>query len=123
MIRKTVYAVGLLFASSALLLALTDPPSWKKGLVISAAVSGHGAIPGANGRRYREQQDIWWSYRIAAECYIYSVVSRRTPVQAGLQPDSPVKFLEKKSWIYVRDRDGKLLDLKIVRKDKSKECQ
>jgi hypothetical protein len=122
MIRKTVYAFGLLFACSTLSLAETGPSSWKKGLVVSADVNGYGLNPG-NRKDYRGASDIWWSYRITAECFSYSVVSRRTPSQSGLRPNTQIRFWEQKSRIYILDRNGKPLALKIVRKDKSKKCR
>jgi hypothetical protein len=123
MMRNIVCGLGLLFASSAFVLAGTDPSSWKKGIVVSAAVNGHGPIQGADAKSYRGRQDIWWNYRIDAGCFSYSVVSRRTPSQAGLQPDKTIKFLEEKSRIHILDRDGKPLALRIVRKDRSKKCR
>jgi hypothetical protein len=123
MIRKIACAVGLLFASSAFLIAGTDSSSWKKGLVISADMNGHGPTQDANEKRDRGQQDIWWNYLITAECFSYSVVSRRSPSEAGLQPNNPVKFSENKNRIYVRDRDGRLLSLRIFSKHRSPKCR
>ena len=123
MIRKIACAVGLLFASSAFLLTATDLSAWKNGIVISADVSGQGLNPANNPKGYRGESDIWWTYRIKAECFSYSVASRRTPSQAGLQPDHPIRFREEKSKIHILDRDGNPLALKIVRKDKSEKCR
>jgi len=123
MIRKMVHAIGLLFVSSAFLLSANDPSSWKNGLVVSADVRGHGLNPANNRRGPQGESDIWWTYRITAGCFSYSVASRRTPSQAGLQPDKPIRFREEKNRVQVLDRDGKPLALKIVRKDKSAKCR
>ena len=123
MIRKIVCALSLIFASALFSFAGTGPSSWKRGLVTSADVSGYGLSPGNNRKDKRGESDIWWTYQITAECFSYSVVSRRTPFQAGLEPNKPIRFREEKKRIYILDRDGKPLALKIVRKDKSAKCR
>ena len=123
MIRKIVCALSLLLGSASFSLAGTDPSSWKKGLVVSADVNAHGLNPGNNRKDNRGDLDIWWTYGITTECFSYSVVSRRTPSQAGLKLNNAIRFREEKSRIQILDRDGKPLALKIVRKDKSAKCR
>jgi hypothetical protein len=122
MIREIACAFGLLFASSALP-DWQEPSSLKKGVVVSADVSGHGLDPNRSRKDTRGESDIWWTYHIKSDCFSYSIVSRRTPSQAALQPSHTIRFWEKKNMFYILDRSGNQLALKIVRKDKSLQCR
>lgn len=94
---------------------------WQSGLVTAASVSGQGPASAAPARA-AAGRDIWWNYCIAANGIHYSVTSRMAPAKLSLAPNSPVRFREKGNRLYMLDRSGKRVELRVVRKGNAGSC-
>jgi hypothetical protein len=95
--------------------------AWKSGRVITISLSGHGPSS-SNQRPASRNSDVWWNYCISANGNFYSVLSRQSPEKLGLAENSPIRFSENNNQIRVIVPSGKSVDLRIVRKDKTKKC-
>jgi hypothetical protein len=115
---KLVLCAVLPLSVTGLLPAKVPIRPWQSGQVTAAGLSGHGSSngKGASG------QDIWWNYCISAEELSYSVVSRESPQKTGMTLNSPVKFQENKNRISIQNPKGKPVEMRLLRKDKSRKC-
>jgi hypothetical protein len=105
-----------LLAYSGLASAATEKPSLRPGKVVSAVLNAHGSNAENNGMA--GGRDIWWNYVISSEDNLYSVVSRDNPSKTGLVVNASVKFYEARNWMYIPDKKGKTIALKIQNKSK-----
>jgi hypothetical protein len=115
-------SIAALFAMAGTPLADTVKGTWKTGRVVSVSLNGYGNRSDSSFRTSKRRQDLWWSYCIASEDQMYSVLSRQNPERTGLKEKSQIDFLEKKGQIYVVDPAGKRIPLRILRKGKATKC-
>jgi hypothetical protein len=109
-----ITGAGLLFTYAAAI-------SWKSGHVISASVSGYGPADKSTASAVRGKI-LWWNYCISSNDQAYSVLSRENPSRSGLNLDGLVRFYEKRNQIFIINPAGKLIGLKILRKDQGSKC-
>jgi hypothetical protein len=115
---KLVLCAVLLLSVAGLLPAKAPKQPWQSGQVTAAGLSGHGSSKGKGA----SGQDIWWNYCISAEELSYSVVSRESPQKTGMTLNGPVKFQENKNRISIQNPKGKPVEMRLLRKDKSRKC-
>jgi hypothetical protein len=118
---KIITVVAFLFAGMAPPRIEFAATSWRSGRMISATLSGYGSTS-YRSEKLVSKTDIWWNYCIASEGQFYTVVSREKPEKLGLTKDKTVRFSERKDRIYVINPAGKRVTLRIVRKDKTRDC-
>jgi len=107
-----------LLACSGLASAATEKPSLRPGKIVSAVLNAHGSNAENNGMA--GGRDIWWNYIISSGDTLYSVVSRENPSKTGLVVNSSIKFYEERNWVYIPNKKGKSIALKIQNKSKIK---
>jgi hypothetical protein len=112
------------FIAAAVALSILGMPfagaagnAWKSGRVVSTGLNAHGprGKPVVGSIRIK---DMWWSYCIAAEDQIYSVLSRNNPDRTGLKENKSIQFMERQNQIFILNPAGKHIALKIYRKGK-----
>jgi hypothetical protein len=112
----TLVAGVFLLAYSGPASAAIEKPSLRSGKVVSVALNAHGSNAENNGMA--GGRDIWWDYIISSGNQLYSVVSRENPSKTGLVVNTSFKFYEARDWMYIPNKKGKAIALKIQNKSK-----
>jgi hypothetical protein len=117
MCSATLIAGLFLLAYSGPASAATEKPSLHPGKVVSAVLNGHGSNAENNGMV--GGRDIWWNYIISSGDHLYSVVSRENPSKIGLVVNTSIKFYEARNRMYIPNKKGKPIVLKIQNKSRT----